>query len=156
MAETIPTVGYSPDCWGDYVILNALADIRGEVKDAECATKDAIMESNSQRQNAELSLHNRLCEAEKEAIKANLESRLATKETEATLLARIEECCCENEKMILALETKMNEKFCDLERRELNREIAELRQDKIDGVSGTQTSLLKSILDTLIGLKATK
>ena len=104
------------------------------------------MVSNSQRQAAELNLHNRLCEAEKAAITANFESRIAVKDTEARVMSRLEECCCENEKMLLGLETRLNEKFCDIEKTRLHDEIDALRQQKVDGVNDGILSTLNAIL----------
>lgn len=127
---------------GDLHILNALNDIHGDVKDAECSVKDSIMVSNSQRQTAELNLHNRLCEAEKAAIDAKWAGITQTKNSEASLMARIEECCCDMKVQNLELKNYIGEKFCDLERRELNRELTELRDEKVDG---TNASLLAAI-----------
>lgn len=144
--DTTPKVATTADCWGDLTILNALADVRGEIKDAEGSVKDAILESNSQRQVAELNLHNRLCEAEKAAIQANYESRIAVKDSEARIMARLEECCCDNEKGILELRNHVDNKFSGLERRALQEEIDELREEKADGVNDGILSTLNAIL----------
>lgn len=132
--------------YGDWAILQSLADTRADVRDVEADIKERISISDNQRQVAELNLHNRLCEAEKAAIQANYESRIAVKDSEARLMARLEECCCENEKMILALENHVDKKFSSLERRELEEEIAELRQEKTDGVNNGIASTLSAIL----------
>lgn len=107
-------------------ILMSLGDVRGEVKDAECSTKQAIMESNTQRQAADLNLHNRLCEAEKASITANFEGRIATKDAFNTLQAQLAKCCCDQEMATMRLENNINEKFCALERRQ-DKEFDEIR-----------------------------
>lgn len=134
-------------------------------KEAECSIKDSIMMSNSQRQTAELNLHNRLCEAEKAAITANYESRIAVKDSESRLMARIEECCCDMKLMNVEQTNAINEKFCDLERRndkefdrirerEDKREIAQLRsslencetkENNTELVNGITSGLLNAL-----------
>lgn len=134
------------DLTGDLSILQALADLHGDVKDAECSVKDSIMVSNSQRQTAELNLHNRLCEAEKASIEAKWAGITQTKETESRLLARVEECCCDNKMMNLDLKQFVTEKFCDLERRELEDEVSELKQNKVDSTNDGILNTLNAIL----------
>jgi len=131
--------------YGEFAILQSLADARADIRDVEADVKERITISDNQRQVAELNLHNRLCEAEKAAITANYESRIAVKDSESRLMARIEECCCENKEMLLALENRVNDKFCDLEKTRLQDEIAELREEKADGVNSSLMSAISSI-----------
>lgn len=133
---------YGGESYGAWAILQSLADARADIRDVEANVKERISVSDNQRQVAELNLHNRLCEAEKAAIQANYESRLAVKDSEARIMARLEECCCTNEKMILELKNHVDAKFSGLERRALQDEIDELREQKEDGVN---SSLLNAI-----------
>src|SRR5882762_1421738 len=75
--------------YGEFSILQSLADARADIRDVEADIKERISVSDNQRQVAELNLHNRLCEAEKAAIMANYESRIAVKDSEARLMSRI-------------------------------------------------------------------
>jgi hypothetical protein len=108
-------------------------------KESEADIKDSIHEVQGTLAQNQMQLLERICDGEKEAIKAGFEARLEAKETKADLLARIEECCCDMKIMNLELTNNMNTKFCDLERRqdkefdrirerEDKREISQLRE----------------------------
>lgn len=162
-APVAPAVGYGND-YGSFAVLQALNNIHGDVKDAECSVKDSIMVSNSQRQTAELANLTRVCDVEKEAIKAGFESRLEAKETKADLLARIEECCCDMKLMNVETRNFITEKFCDLERRtdkdfasikerEDAREIANLRLaltkcETLENNTGLASSIINALKST--------
>lgn len=147
--------------YGSWAILQSLTDIATTVKDAECSTKDAIMVSNSQRQTAELSLHNRLCESEKEAIKAGFAAVTATKDAESRLLSEMKEGFCDIRSDIKDVTINVNEKFCDLEhnldrrfdaieRREDKREIHQLRDQLAQAKeSANDSNLAATIINAL-------
>lgn len=93
-------------------------------KESEADVKDAIMLANTQRQVAEFNNLNRVCEVEKEAIKAGFEARLESKETKAGLLAAIKDsttdlsrqlemCCCDIKLQNVENRAHLNEKFCE-------------------------------------------
>lgn len=118
-------------------ILMSIGDVRGEVKDASGTVKDSIANSNTQRMAADLSLHNRLCEAEKAAIEGKWAGISATKDVHTALSHQLEMCCCDIKLQNVENRAHINEKFCETNRniddkvafleRRLDKEFDEIR-----------------------------
>lgn len=136
----------------DYVgctTLAALADVRGEIKDVEAGIKERISVSDTQRMTETLNLHNRLCESEKAAIEAKFEGRLETKDAIEKINNKIEHCCEEQTEALTAFKDFVAEKFCDLEKRELEEEISSLKQAQVNATNDGILTTLNAILAKL-------
>lgn len=126
-------------------------------KDAAADVKDSIQILSNQMVTNQFSLLQKVCDAEKAAIENRGVLLAATLASQNVLQAQVADCCCEMKLMderqnrlisekFCDLNTNINEKFATLERRGLEDEIAELRQEKVDGVNNGVLSTLNAIL----------
>lgn len=118
--------------------LETAADIRADVNDVKSEVKGAIIDSNTQRQTADLFNITRSFEGEKEALRARFDSRLETKEAVTKLSDKIDD-----------LKTFNSEKFSLMEKNRLEDKISTLESQKADGVNGGILSTLNMILAKL-------
>lgn len=131
---------------GEFAILTALAGIAADIKESEGDIKESIQIQTNFISNNQTAMLQKICDAEKAAIENRAIILAENKETKFALSAQLAECCCDMKTMNLELKQFITEKFCDLERRELNREIDELEQEKTDRTSDSIISLLNAIL----------
>lgn len=139
-----------------------LADLRAEVNNVKSSIKESILEQTIDNQGEFRNLDDRLCDSEKEAIKAGYESRIQTLELGNSLSNKID---CEigqvKEKMN-HFEVNVDKQFCSLshemekgfhkvEERELKEENRELRERLFRDSQNTQTNTL---LTAITGLTA--
>lgn len=119
------------------------------VKDSEADIKDSIQILSNNLDAKNLVLLQKVCDNEKAAIENRAILLASTKEDKNQLQMQIAECCCDMKTQNLELKQFITDKFCDVEKTRLNDEIAELRQEKADGVNNGILSTLNAILGKL-------
>lgn len=138
--------GRRDDKYGEFAILQAIARLPGDIKESEADVKDSVQVLTNLMSSNHLFLLDKVCQSEKAAIENRAILLAETKETKAVLAAQIAECCCDMKMQNLELKQFITEKFCDLERRELEGEISSLKQAKVDGTNDGILSTLNAIL----------
>lgn len=118
--------------------LETAADIRADVGDVKSEFKGALIDSNTQRQTADLFNITRTFEAEKASLITHFDLKYHIVESERRLGDKID-----NFKVLMA------DKFSVMENARLNDKIAVLESQKADGVNGGILSTLNAILAKL-------
>jgi|SRR6187551_2293963 len=119
---------YDPSYGVDCNTLATLSGVRSDIKDVEAGLERRISISDTQRHTADLSIHNKVHEAEKAAMEAKFAAVSETKDSERRMTKLFEE------------------KFCELEKGRLQDEVRALREDRLARAAETQVSLLNQIL----------
>lgn len=119
---------YDPSYGVDCNTLATLSGVRSDIKDVEAGLSHRIAISETQRQNADLSIHDKVFNAEKAAMEAKFAAVSETKDSERRMTKLFEE------------------KFCELEKGRLQDEVRALREDRLARAAESQVSLLNQIL----------
>jgi hypothetical protein len=128
---------WDPSYGVDCNTLATLSGVRSDIKDAEAGIERRIAISDTQRQNADLSIHDKVFNAEKAVLEAKFAAVSETKDSERRM-------------------TKlMEEKFCDLEKGRLQAEITALRDDRAARATETQNGILTQILNAIVAVTPT-
>lgn len=136
---------YLDSKYGEFAILTAIANLGAVVKDSEAALKESNqVQTNFINQNQNVLLQ-KVCDTEKAAIENRGIILAEVKETKFDIVTALKECCCDMKTMNLELKQFITDRFCDLERRELQEEIQELRDAKADGVSAGLASAINAL-----------
>lgn len=134
-----------------------LGDLRQEVSDVKSSIKETILQQTIDNQGEFRNLDDRLCDSEKESIKASYESRIQTLELGNKLSNKIDceisqvkdkmNCFEVNvDKHFCALSHEMEKGFHKVEERELKEENRDLRERLFRDSQNSQTaSLLQAI-----------
>lgn len=116
-------------------------------------TRHEIHDEGHRQQNEMGRLNDRLCGDEKDALRASYEGKLQTLQTENKIVSLLDErtdalskqiceCCCKMGERMNTLELNMNEKFCQLEKRELLETIARQKDELIESRIAAQTAAI--------------
>lgn len=161
MAESVPMVyadnGACESTYSALIAANGVCDLRRDVQEVKADIRDSIQTQSLNFTGQFMHLHDKMCEADKDALRANYEARLETKDAIFKLNEKIDnEHERTNDKIeyfrnyvekeFCGLNLSLEKKFGVLKERDLEAQLREVKRELTAEQGASQT---KQILDAI-------